>query len=76
MGDVLDAPAVKYVRWTATVWYRSATGMIDVTHDVEELEEVHNLVEAGPHWDTIDRIEIVRSDGRNRALTLEEAERL
>ena len=76
MGEVLDQPLVKHVRWPATIYYRSAAGLIDVTHDFEELDELHDLVEAGPHWDTIDRIEVVRSDGRNRALTLEEAERL
>jgi len=76
MSEVMEKPHVKHVRWTATVWYRSADGPIDVTHDFEEMEELHDLVEAGPHWDTIDRIEVVRSDGRCRALTLEEAAQL
>lgn len=70
---IAQASDVKFVRWTATVFYRSASGPIDVTHDLEELEELQSLVEAGPHWDTIDRIEIVRSDGRARQLTIEEA---
>ena len=72
-ATVIDKPEVKYVRWTATVYYRAAGALIDVEHDLEELDELQSLVECGPHWDTIDRIEIVRSDGRERELTVEEA---
>lgn len=77
MAEVIDHPApVTHVRWVATVHYRSQAGVIDVQHDLLEIEELHDLVERGPHWDTIDRIEIVRADGRARALTLEEAKQL
>lgn len=77
MIDTIEAPNdVTHVRWIATVHYRSDSGLVDVEHDLLELEELHDLVERGPHWDTIDRIEIVRADGRNLALTIEEAERL
>ena len=47
-------------RWKATVHYRMNAGIVDVVHDLEEIEDLHELVEGGPHWDTIDRIEIVR----------------
>jgi hypothetical protein len=77
MTDTIEhEPEVTTVRWIATVYYRSASGIIDVQHDMLELDELHDLVERGPHWDCIDRIEVVRADGRNRALTLEEAEKL
>lgn len=77
MIDTIELPNdVTHVRWVATVHYRSDSGLIDVTHDMLELEELQDLVERGPHWDTIDRIEIVRADSRNLALTLEEAEKL
>lgn len=66
-------PDTSIVRWRATVWYRSAHGLIDVQHEMEELEELQNLVERGPHWDAIDRIDIVRADGQERQLTIEEA---
>ena len=46
------------MRWTATVYYRLDAGLLDVMFEIEELEELHMLVERGPHWDTIDRIEI------------------
>ena len=73
MSEVLDCAPVTTARWIATVHYRSDLGLIDVQHDLIELEELHDLVEAGPHWDAIDHINIVRADGADRALTIEEA---
>lgn len=75
--DVTEAPAeTRYVRWIATVYYRTDQGLVDVAHDIVELDELAELVERGPDWDAIDRIEIIRADGRERALTIEEAARL
>jgi len=48
-------------RWTATIHYRTDAGELLVQHDLREIEELHMLVERGPHWDTISRIEIVRA---------------
>lgn len=74
---VLTIPsAVTTARWIATVHYRTEAGLCDVTHDLLELHELHDLVERGPHWDAIDHIEIVRADGRERELTVEEAQEL
>lgn len=64
-------------RWKATVFYRADAGSVDVVHDLEELSDLHDRVEHGPHWDTIERIEIVRvnhSDGAD--LTVEAAQKL
>jgi hypothetical protein len=47
-------------RWKAVVHYRADAGPVDITHDLDEIEDLHDLVEAGPHWDTILRIEITR----------------
>ena len=47
------------LRWIATVIYRGDLGPIDVEHHVEELSELHDLVERGPDWNCIERIEIV-----------------
>jgi hypothetical protein len=47
-------------RWHVTVQYRMAAGPLDVEHDIEELVELHDLIEQGPNWDTILRIEITR----------------
>ncbi len=48
------------VRWNATVFYRTENGTVDVPYALSELSDLHDFVEAGPHWDTIERIEIVR----------------
>jgi len=70
-------PFVTNPRWAATVHYRADAGLVDVTHDLDEIEELHDLVERGPHWDTIDRIVIVRAvAGSPLTLTVEEAEKL
>lgn len=60
-------------RWRAVIHYRSDKGPVDVRHDIEELDELHNLVELGPDWNSIERIEITlaRTTGR---CTIEEAE--
>lgn len=49
-----------YYRWTATVWYRTEAGggLVDVVHVFEELEELHDLIEQGPSFYAIERIEI------------------
>lgn len=77
MLETIEAPAAtRIVRWIATVHYRCTNGLVDVQHDLEELDELRDLVERGPHWDTIDHIKIVRSDRSYDELTVEEAEQL
>lgn len=64
-------------RWCATIHYRTENGLIDVMHDFEEIEDLHDLVERGPHFDTIEKIEIIRVnhlDGDD--LTIEKADQL
>lgn len=64
-------------RWRATANYRTEAGTVDVVHDLDELADLHDLIEAGPHWDTIEQILIVRVDHSTAAdLTVERAERL
>lgn len=65
------------IRWQATVHYRTDSGLVDVEHRMSELHEIHDLVERGPHWDTIEKIEILRINHNNSAaLTIEQAGRL
>ncbi len=45
-------------RWLAIVYYRHDTGIVPVEYDIEELGEIEDKVEAGPHWETIEKIEI------------------
>lgn len=64
-------------RWTAEVVYRTTNGPVGFTHDFEELEDLHQLVEAGPHWDTIIEIKVTLARPSEKAdLTIEEAMKL
>src|SRR3954451_19914135 len=61
-------------RWHATVTYRTDAGPLAVEHDLEELAELHDLVELGPHWDTVIEIRVVRVGHVDGAtLTVEQA---
>jgi hypothetical protein len=53
----------EHFRWLATATYRSERGPIEVDHAFEELEELHDLIERGPDWNTIETI-IVRLNPR------------
>lgn len=64
-------------RWKADIVYRTESGPLDITHYVNEIAEVHDLIECGPHWDclvscTITRFQHITSE----TLTVEEAEQL
>lgn len=63
-------------RWIATVTYRSAEhGMIDVQHHLEELFEIHDLVERGPDWNTIEKVVVILNPKHQHDYsTIEEAE--
>ena len=63
-------------RWRASVLYRHDAGLRSRFFDIEELEEIHDLVEAGPHWDTIFHINITPIGRDDKTLTVEEAARL
>ena len=65
------------MRWQATIHYRADHATVDVVHDLNEIMDLHDLVERGPHWDTIEKIEIVRINHcTSDALTVEQAEKL
>lgn len=40
-------------RWYVQIEYRSEEGGSFVGHYIEELDELAQIVEVGPHWDTI-----------------------
>jgi hypothetical protein len=50
------------MRWLATIYYNHDSGPVDVSHDIEELDELAALVELGPNWYTITRIVIVPAE--------------
>lgn len=60
-------------RWIATVYYATDSGLVDVDHDLRELEEIHDRIEADPHWDTVDHIIIRRAQKCITDLTVEAA---
>lgn len=64
------------MRWIATIYYRSDAGLIDVDHDFEEIEDLHDIIEAGPDWHTIDRIVVRLARKLSGDLTLEQASKL
>jgi hypothetical protein len=51
-------------RWLAVVTYRSESGPIELDYHVEELYELHSLVERGPSWDTIETIVVTYNQRR------------
>lgn len=65
---------IRIHRWTATVFYRSDAGTQRVEHDLAELSELHDLIERGPHWDSIIEIRVDRAPGHH-PITIEQAAR-
>lgn len=63
-------------RWHAVINYRTDSGVVDVHHDLEELEELQNLVERGPDWNTIVDIVITLQRRSNDVMTVEESEEM
>lgn len=55
MTDNRDMP---FTRWIVDVFYKSMNGTVDVRHHVEEIHELDELIERGPSFKTIERIEI------------------
>jgi hypothetical protein len=73
---VLDKPEATTARWKATIWYLSEIGLLDVEHGIEEIEELHDIVERGPDWNTIDHITITLDRKSDQGLTIERAAKL
>lgn len=47
------ADRIEDLRWRVELEYRSDNGPIVVEHWIEELDEIHSLVEAGPDWNAL-----------------------
>ena len=64
-------------RWHATVTYRTDAGPLDVPMLLREIWDLHDRIEQGPHWDTIEKIEIIRVNHIDSpTLTIEQAEEM
>ena len=72
-GDALRTEA----RWHAVVRYRTGGDPLTVEMFLREIEDLHDRIEQGPHWDTVELIEIRRVNHFYSAkLTLEQAKEL
>ena len=49
-------------RWQMSVIYRGESGPVVVDYDVEELDEISDLIERGPDWNSIEDISIQLRD--------------
>lgn len=75
--DTIDAAqSTGEPNWKAVVFYRTESGLVDVTHDITELGDLEELVERGPHWDAIDHVFITRTARSYETLTIEQAKEL
>jgi hypothetical protein len=66
----------KGIRWIVDVTYHSDAGDVDVCHHLVELNDLQDVVEAGPDWNCIKGIAITlaRSTGQE-IKTLEAADK-
>ena len=65
----------KSARWLAVITYRSENGFVDVDHHIEEIEDLHDIVERGPNWYAIEKIELRLLPSAVAPMTLEQAAR-
>jgi hypothetical protein len=71
---VMDRPEATTARWKAVIWYQTDSGEpLDVEHGIEELEELQDIVERGPDWNTILYITVTLDRRTDEGLTLEQA---
>jgi hypothetical protein len=64
-------------RWHATVTYRTDAGPLDVPMLLREIWDLHDRIERAPHWDCIEKIEILRVNHiDSRTLTREQGDKI
>jgi hypothetical protein len=51
-----EEKSMEHLRWLIEIDYRTKNGTTTVDHHVEELDELHDVVELGPDWNTIEEI--------------------
>lgn len=76
MTDVLEEAGMGVARWKVVAEYRSRSGVVDVEHAIEELDELQDLIERGPDWNTLIKITVTFARPVCELLTIEEAARL
>ena len=65
------------LRWRATIVYRTEMGLVDVVHDVVDIDDLAQLVEDGFHIDTVDQVTFRRLNWiEDPQMTVEQSVRL
>jgi len=66
IGDIVSLAGDVDSRWKATINYRSKNGTVDVEYFFEEFDDLADIVERGPDWNTIDSMTVTlnRSTGK------------
>jgi hypothetical protein len=64
----------KSIRWRAEVFYKTHKGPMRISILLIDIEKLKQVLDAGPHWNCISEIKIVRENLRgNKHVTIEEA---
>lgn len=58
-------------RWRAVAYYRTNDGLIDIEHHFSELEDLQELIERGPSFNAIDKIEVFYNWGSDEDSSLD-----
>jgi hypothetical protein len=76
MGSVVNLHQPK--RWKVIIEYRTDTGRLTVEHLLEEISELHQVIEKGPDWNTLIRCTVTlnRPDGGTEQTSSEDALRV
>ena len=64
------------MRWNAEIIYLTDDGENVVEHFIEEIEDLHDLVEAGPDWNTIQGINLQLIEVLSPGLTVEKSKQI
>lgn len=60
-------------RWKAVITYRTDRGPVSITYNVEEISELHDIVEGGPDWNVIEDIAVTLRRVTKPGLTIANA---
>ncbi len=50
------------MRWPVIIYYHTDAGLIDIEFQIDELDALQGVIERGPSWYALDRIEIRLTD--------------
>lgn len=64
------------MRWNAEITYRTDEGENVVEYFIEEIEDLHDIVEAGPDWNTIQGINLQLIRVHSPDLTVEKSKNI